>query len=80
MGHNNTHSKKLRSLKDNKGMTIVVAYGRDRGREVEFSPRNSCDRLPWIVKARSADAFDSDDYRYNGRDCCPSSDLEREHA
>lgn len=70
MGHNNTWSKKLRSVQKNRGVRILCSVAPYDGQEVDFQPRYETDREPWVLKG-----VDSP-YRYSGRECHP--DLPKE--
>lgn len=61
----NSWSQKLRVLQSERKATIVCSVAPHNGEEVEFAPRYTTDREPWVLKA------DPDSYRYSGRECHP---------
>lgn len=57
----NTWSKKMRALSE-KGVMIFCSVAPYEGEVVTYSPREACDREPWVL------AYIDTDNRYSGRD------------
>lgn len=65
MGHNNTWSKKMRSL-DRQGVVLVANVEEWVGQPVRFAPDKACDRDPWTLADDP-----SGEVRFNGQEIKP---------